>query len=57
MMENNGGGKFNYDILLRILVNITLYPQYNDNFKKVLAFSLIASPRTFQIPTVFQWPQ
>jgi hypothetical protein len=27
--ENDGGGKFNYDIL-RTFVNVTLYPQYNN---------------------------
>jgi hypothetical protein len=29
--ENNGGGEFNYDILT--LVNVTMYPQYNNFFK------------------------
>jgi hypothetical protein len=29
--ENDGGGEFNYDILLSTFVNITMYPQYNNN--------------------------
>jgi hypothetical protein len=28
--ENNGGDEFNYDILLRTFVNVTMYPQYNN---------------------------
>jgi hypothetical protein len=27
--KNDRAGEFNYDILLRILVNFTMYPQYN----------------------------
>jgi hypothetical protein len=29
--ENNGGGEFNYDILLRTFVNVTMYPHHNNN--------------------------
>jgi hypothetical protein len=29
--ENDGGGKFNYDILLRTFANVKMYPQYNNN--------------------------
>jgi hypothetical protein len=29
--ESDGGDKFNYDILVRILANVTMYPQYNNN--------------------------
>jgi hypothetical protein len=27
--ENDGGGEFNYDV--RIFVNVTMYPQHNNN--------------------------
>jgi hypothetical protein len=27
--ENNGGGEFDYNV--RISVNVTIYPQYNNN--------------------------
>jgi hypothetical protein len=33
MKENDGGGEFNYDIL-RTFVNVTMYPQYNNNIIK-----------------------
>jgi hypothetical protein len=26
LKENDGGGEFNYDILLRTFVNVTMYP-------------------------------
>jgi hypothetical protein len=28
--ENDGGGEFSYDILLRAFVNVTMYPQHNN---------------------------
>jgi hypothetical protein len=31
--ENDGGGKRNYYIV-RTFVNVTMYPQHNNNFKK-----------------------
>jgi hypothetical protein len=31
--ESDGGGEFNYDILQRTFVNITMYPQCNNNKK------------------------
>jgi hypothetical protein len=32
--ENDGGGEFNYNITVRTLVNVTMYPQYNNNNKR-----------------------
>jgi hypothetical protein len=29
--ENDGESEFDYDILLRTFVNVTVYPQYNNN--------------------------
>jgi hypothetical protein len=29
--ESDGMSEFNYEILLRPFVNVTLYPQYNNN--------------------------
>jgi hypothetical protein len=33
--ENDEQGEFNYDILLRNFVNVTMYPQYNNNKNKI----------------------
>jgi hypothetical protein len=27
--ENDGGGEFNYDYIVRMLVNVAMYTQYN----------------------------
>jgi hypothetical protein len=37
--EKDGGGEFNYGILLSISVNVTMYPQYNKNKKENLCKS------------------
>jgi hypothetical protein len=43
--ENDGGGEFNYDILLRRFVNVTMYLKYHNNkiknFKKALLHYVI----------------
>jgi hypothetical protein len=31
--KNDGGDESNYDILLKTLVNVSMYPQYNNNEK------------------------
>jgi hypothetical protein len=31
LKENDGGSEFNYDILLRTFVNVTMYSQHNNN--------------------------
>jgi hypothetical protein len=31
--ENDGGGKFSNDTLLRTFINVTMYPQYNNKTK------------------------
>jgi hypothetical protein len=33
--ENDGGGEFNNDTLLRILLNVMMYLQYNNNKKEI----------------------
>jgi hypothetical protein len=33
--ENDGGDEFNYDILLELFVNVTMYPQYNNKIIKI----------------------
>jgi hypothetical protein len=32
--ENDGGGEFNYDNIVKTFVNVTMCPQYKNNFKK-----------------------
>jgi hypothetical protein len=32
--ENDRGDEFNYEILLRTFLNVTMCPQYNNNNKK-----------------------
>jgi hypothetical protein len=36
MKENDGWGEFNSDIFyIRTCINVTMYPQYNNNNKKI----------------------
>jgi hypothetical protein len=44
--ENDGGGEFNYDILLRTFVNVTMYPQDNNNAIKKNFLSLLTTQNT-----------
>jgi hypothetical protein len=56
--ENDGGwwGEFNYDNIVRTFVNVTMYPQYNNNRRKIIINNILklkkkSTMRYHDIPT------